>query len=103
MDNNDVGEVGEVGEKYVWVIGVIIVILVIIGIIVGLVFILRGGTKKVGESCDNSLQCGDNLICENRTNPALPTNRVCLARSGGKCTNSSDCVAGSNCVNRICS
>ncbi len=101
MDNG--GEVKEVGEKYIWVIVVIVVILVVIGIILGIIFATRGGKKKVGESCNNSTECDDNLVCENRTNATLPTNRVCLAISGGKCTNSNGCVAGSNCVSGICS
>nr|QBK92779.1 MAG: transmembrane protein [Pithovirus LCPAC401] len=105
MDNGDVGEVGKNagGDKYVGIIVAVVIILVIIGIIIGIIFALRGGGKKVGQPCNNGTECDDNLVCQNRTNPALPTNKVCLAQSGGKCTSSSGCVAGSNCVSGTCS
>ena len=96
----------------IWGIVGLILLLIIIGLVVWL--LLRTGTSpakaRVNQPCRNTTDCTAGLVCApilGVTGTVIATattgfSGVCKVPSGGVCIISTDCVAGQNCVNNIC-
>lgn len=96
----DVGK-SKGGFSIAWGIAIFIfVVIIVIMIIGGIMMATR--SSKLGDSCNNTSDCADNLVCQNRSNPNSTSNKKCLAQSGVKCTSNGNCVSGLNCFNLVC-
>lgn len=76
------------------VITAIVVILIIVGIVL-LIINISGDDNGIGNSCNNSGDCKNGLVCDSQT-------ATCRVAVGDTCNTTSDCISGACCINSTC-